>query len=264
MNVLILTDLEGISGVDTMEHITDMTEGDGKLYRYACERLMADTNAAIEGAVRAGAETIYVIDGHGPGTNFIDELLDERATKVPASSFTELVNDEKLDAYLQVGAHAKPGTLNGFLDHVQNSKTWHNYKVNGVCYGEIVQGSLFVGSKNIPCVMVSGDEAACEEAKECLGSQIACAVVKRGVGRNKAECMELSLAEELIRNAAEDGIRRRNEMKPFTLPMPITIQVEFNRTDYCEERIRPDLRRVDARTLEKTVYEIHKYQDVLL
>ena len=53
MNVMIMTDLEGISGVDTMEMIqADNPEG----YRYACQRLMADINAAVEGCLDAGAD----------------------------------------------------------------------------------------------------------------------------------------------------------------------------------------------------------------
>ena len=260
MKVAIMTDLEGISGVDRFEQM----EPEGG-YRYACERLMADTNAAVDGAISAGAETVYVVDGHGTGRNFIDELLDPRAKHVSIPDWQELTRAGEIGAYLQVGAHAMPGTINGFLDHVQSSVKWYNYYINNIRCGEIVQGALFSGAWGAPTVMVSGDEAACAEARAMLGCQVACAAVKRGVGRNRAECVEISRAEELIRAAAADGVRRAGEMKPFTLPMPLHLKVEFTRSDYCEDSLKnqPTAWRVDARCLEKTLEKIHSYSDLL-
>ncbi|MBQ5765101.1 MAG: M55 family metallopeptidase [Clostridia bacterium] len=260
MNVVIMTDLEGISGVDSIANITDK----GEPYRYACERLMADTNAAVEGAIKAGAEKVYVIDGHGGGQNFIDELLDKRATKISVDEWVKLTREKAYEAYLQVGAHAKPGTINGFLDHVQSSLTWFSYKANGKLYGELVQGGLFVGAFGIPTVMVSGDEAVCNEAVQCFGDSIALAEVKKGVGRNSADCLDIELAEKLICDAAEDGVRRRAEMKPFELDLPITFEVTHTRTDYCEATLKrcPDATRIDARTAQRVVEKIEVYGDV--
>lgn len=61
MRVFIMTDLEGISLVDSIDMMDQETEG----YRFACERLIADTNAAVQGAIDAGADEILVCDGHG-------------------------------------------------------------------------------------------------------------------------------------------------------------------------------------------------------
>lgn len=266
MDVLILTDIEGISGVDSIVQITSANDADKSPYFYACERLMADTNAAVEGAVLAGAKNIYVVDGHGAGINFIDKKLDKRAIKVSVPEFVDIICQKKIDAYLQVGAHAKPGTINGFLDHVQNSQKWFSYKINGTLYGEIVQGSLFAGLNDIPCVMVSGDEAACIEAKECLGDNIATAVVKWGVGRNAAECLDLAQAEALIRDAAKEGILNAGNIKPFKIAGPYTIEVTHTRCDYCEECLRrcPDVERVDGRTVVRRLDEIKTYKDIVL
>lgn len=261
MNVLIMTDLEGISAVSSFAHMTDPS-----CYQTACTRLMADVNAAIDGAIRAGAEKVFVVDGHGSGKNFIDSLLDPRATKVSGEQWCQLTKEQKYDAYLQIGAHAKAGTLNGFLDHTQSSVEWYCYNINGKTYGEIAQGALFVGAYGIPCVMVSGDQAACQEATDCLGPNVSVAPVKKGIGRNKAECLPQELAEELIRTVAEQGIHRRNEMQPFQLPLPLTVEITYTRTDYCEEALSQclDATRTDARTLKKTLSKIDSYADLLL
>lgn len=262
MNVFIMTDLEGISGVNTM---TAITEVGGEENRFACERLMADTNAAIDGAFLAGAEKVFVVDGHGAANNFIDELLDERATKVSVKDFSQVIQSEKIAAYIQIGAHAKPGTLNGFLDHVQSSETWYDYRINGTSYGELVQGGTFAGAYGIPCVMVSGDEAACKEAKNCFGENIVCVPVKKGIGRNSAECCDLKEAEEKIREGVKQGIERAARIEPFKLQMPLNVQLDFTRSDYCDEccKRRPDVTRIGARTVEMTVEKIVNYGDIL-
>lgn len=261
MNVLIMTDLEGISGVDYKDQVHD-TASDG--YKYACERLMADTNAAVEGAKRAGADMVYVVDGHGAGGNFIDTMLDPRATHISYREFDRMLEDVQIDAYLQIGAHAMPHTPKAFLSHVMSSARWYNYRINGVCYGEIVMTALYAGMHGVPCVMVSGDSAACAEARSCIGENIACAEVKRGLKWTRAESIDLDKAQELIRDAAEDGIRRRKEIKLFTVPLPATFRLEFLRADICDDFVdeKPCLTRIDARTVERVAKEIKTYGDV--
>ena len=43
MKIVIMTDLEGISLVDSIHKLSKTNEG----YRFACQRLMADANAAV-------------------------------------------------------------------------------------------------------------------------------------------------------------------------------------------------------------------------
>ncbi|MBQ6846512.1 MAG: M55 family metallopeptidase [Oscillospiraceae bacterium] len=263
MTVLIMTDIEGISGVDLWEQVH---KEDWSGFEFARERLMADTNAAVEGAVRAGADKIYVVDGHGAGTNFKPELLDKRAIQLSVADFLDIIAREKIDAYLEIGVHAKPGTINAFLEHTQSSKHWFAYRVNGKDYGEIVQSALYAGAYDVPFVMVSGDDATCREAKECIGENVAVAEVKRGLSWKRAESLPLDEAEKRIRDAAEDGIRRRNEIKPFKVSLPMTIEVTFLRADICEEYLEkfPNLEHVDSRTLRRVSNEIKTYKDVQL
>jgi len=263
MNVMIMTDLEGISGVHTIDCIPEGTD----LNRMACERLMADVNAAIDGAFLGGAEKVYVVDGHGGGKNFIDELLDPRAIKVSVQGYSDAVAAGEVDACIEIGAHAKAGTMTAFLEHTQSSKTIFGYSVNGVEYGEVAQGALFAGAFDVPIVMISGDVAACEESKACLDKNLAVAAVKKAINRNNAECMALKEAEELIRAAAKDGVERYKEFKPFKVDMPMTIRQTYMRTDFCEKIIdmyNGNIKRVDSRTVEKVVDKITCYRDVLI
>lgn len=258
MRVFIMTDLEGISLVDTIDMMDQETEG----YRFACERLIADTNAAIQGAIDAGADEVLVCDGHGGGHNFPEGKLDPRATQI--RNFIDPSIFDGCVAYMEIGLHAKPGTVNGFLDHVQNSRKWFNYYINGKTYGELAQGAAYCGAYGVPVVMVSGDEAACQEARDMIDG-IVCAVVKKGIGRNKAECVSSEEALKRIREAACEGVKKAAQIKPFQVSLPAELKLEVYRTDYCEEILEqnPSLIRLDARTMVKTVDKIVTYKDLL-
>ena len=261
MTVVLMTDLEGISGVNDISMITD-EEGAG--YRYACERLIADTNAAVSGCFDGGATRVLVIDGHGAAHNMDASKLDPRAEKVDVAQWIALTRAGEADLFMEIGAHAKPGTQNGFLDHVQSSVKWFEYTINGKSYGELAQGGLFMGAFGVPFVMVSGDEAACEEARSLLGT-VECAVVKKGIGRNRADCLEDNIAEERIYTAAYNAMKLSDTARPLTMAMPLDIRLTHTRTDYCEETMQrhPEFARLDARTTQRIVQKIESYSDLL-
>ena len=161
--VLMVTDLEGISGISKIEQVMETEDPD---YIHSREYLMADVNAAIAGCFDGGAEAVYVWDGHGGGVNFIPGTLDARAEQIDGKTIMGVIHD--CDVLMLVGMHAMSGTAKAFLDHTQSSKTIFDYKYNGIRRGEITQECIFAGYFGIPCVMVTGDRAACEEARQLL------------------------------------------------------------------------------------------------
>jgi D-amino peptidase len=260
MKVFINTDLEGISGVDTMEKVSDIgTPG----HRFALERLMLDLNAAVDGAFEGGATHVYVADGHGRADNFLLEMLDKRAI-MTKGKLHKLVTDGEIDAKMLVGAHAMAGTINGFLDHTLNSKALFNYIVNGRKSGEIAQAAIYMGAYNIPFIMVSGDEAACVEAKSFLGN-IECAVVKYGIGRNNAKLVDLDGSLKKIKIAARDSLKLIGKIKPYKPLLPLDIRLEVYRSDMCDAIMEncKNVERLDARTVRKLVYKVESITDIL-
>jgi D-amino peptidase len=248
MKIYIHTDLEGISGIDCPEMILK----DDDRYVYSIQRLMADVNAAIDGAFQGGATHVTVLDSHGGGNNFDLSLLDKRAEIDPKENgkwWGKL--DNSYDATFFIGAHAMAGTMNGFLDHTQDSRRWFNYKVNGRKMGELAQWAMVAGHFDVPLIMVSGDEAACTEAYQFF-NHVECAAVKRGVGRNSAVLVDNNEAEERIRDAARRSIELIGKAKPFKPILPMEIILELYRSDYCDEiACKPGVERLDARTVRK-------------
>lgn len=263
MTVYIITDLEGASGVDKMEQVSEEgSEG----HRYAKKRLTADLNAAIAGCFDGGADKVWVFDGHGSG-GLVYEEIDKRAL-MPADRFKwdDIVVNGEIDLFMEVGAHAMAGTQNGFLDHTQNSRQWYNYYVNERKMGETGQLALLAGAYDIPFCMLAGDEAGCVEAKALLGD-IETAVVKYGIGRNQAKLEPLDVAEQRIYDAAKTAMKRAlaGEFKPYKPIMPLDIKLELYRSDFCDEKAKQDnVERLDARTLRKVVTKIVRYRDIMI
>lgn len=256
MKIFIMTDLEGISGVSCKQQVDERDP-------FTLSRLMTDVNAAIRGAFDGGADEVYVEDGHGTGKNFPAGTLDPRAIQVDNLNHgcTAL---SRVDAAFVVGAHAMAGTENAFLDHTQTSLAWHNYLVNGRTYGEIGQIAIYAGAFDVPLVMVSGDFAACAEARQYFGN-LKTAVVKFADGRNFAECLPLADAENAIYTAAKEAVRLAKDKKPHTILYPAEIKVEFNRCDYCDMACAGQpLDRIDGRTARKVIDKIETFCDIML
>lgn len=167
-------------------------------------------------------------------------------------------------AFLEIGLHAMAGTVHAFLDHTQSSKNWFRYSINGRAHGELAQEAAYCGAYGVPVVMVSGDDAACQEARALIEG-IECAAVKTASGRYCAQCLPAEQAEARIREAARRGIEKAGRIRPFTPNLPAEIQVEFCYTHLCDEAMahNPHLRRVDGRTVAKTIAKIETFADLL-
>ncbi len=61
MRIYLSADLEGICGVVDVEH----TRRSGREHDRARKWMVREVNAAIEGALKAGAEKVVVNDSHG-------------------------------------------------------------------------------------------------------------------------------------------------------------------------------------------------------
>lgn len=245
IKIYLLTDMEGVSGLGSAEMMDEE-------YRRCCELLMHDTNAAVDGAFAGGADEVYVLDGHGGGENFIDSMLDTRATKCPKGIWWGCL-DETFSGMYVIGAHAMAGTQNAFLDHTQSSVSWYEYLINGRPSGELAQWATVAGHWNIPMLMVSGDEAACIEARRFF-DPLEVAVTKRGIGRNTAELVPAEESHGRIRETAKRAVSLIGKGRPYRPLLPMEVIIRFTRSDYCDAAtVKPGNERIDARTIRKYV-----------
>ena len=252
MNVLIATDLEGIPGVTSIE---DMERGTDR-YEHACRMLEKTVNWVVEACVENGAERIYYSDGHGGGGNIKEENIDPRAEKLKEG--VKLLQEGKIDCVLDVGTHARAGTLGGFLDHTFNSKVIFEYLLNGEPCNELSFCAGIYGGFGVPYVLCVGDTVACQQAKEYI-PEIRTAVVKHATERNR--CQDLPNQEQIIKEAVADALANYRNIPPYKLSLPITVQQTTYRSDSTDYLYKAMLKkgkaveRLDARTLRMTVTE---------
>lgn len=264
MNVYILTDIEGIPGITSMD---DIIPRGTESYERSCRMLEKTVNWVVEACVENGAENIYYRDGHGGGGNIKDENIDPRAVKIDIDEWNELMPAGKIDCVLYVGAHARAGTLGGFLDHTFKSKVIFEFCLNGEPASELSFIAALHGAFDVPCALCVGDTVACEQAKEYI-PEIKTAIVKHATERNF--CQDLPNAEQIIKDAVADALKDYRNIPPYKLSLPITIQQTTYRSDMTDEiyaRIMANgnpknVERVDARTLRRTATEIKSYGDL--
>lgn len=249
MKILIATDMEGVTGVTTWEQVTP---GHAEYARF--RRLMTqDVNAAIRGALEAGADEVLVTDGHWDGSNILIEELDPRArlNSGSPSPFSMMQGiDETVDGVFFVGYHARNGTPNAILDHTWSSKTVANVWLNDILTGEYGLNAALAGHFGAPVVMASGDQTACGQIVELLGD-MEIAVVKQASGRFAAECLPPDVTRGMIFEAASRAVQRLAEgdvPDPFVLDLPIRVTVEFFASDMADRASRnPFTRREGTR-----------------
>ena len=254
MKIYIITDMEGISGICSEEQV----KKEAPQYGPARHLLGADINAAIAGAFEGGATQVVVNDGHGSGFNLILEEMDPRATyETPNTGFEVMPSiDESFSGLFCVGYHAMAGTLNGFLDHTQSSASWFNYYLNGRRAGELAQMGAWAGSFGVPVLLVTGDQAACDEGRDFFG-EIETAAVKQGIGRQRAHCLHPETARELIRSAAKRAMGLVGKIEPYRLQTPLRVRLEYYRSDMADNVARrTGTVRIDARTVERVVDDV--------
>ena len=251
MRVYVSVDMEGVAGV-VHEDQTNPTEPRHAGEYNRMRRLMtSEANAAIEGALEAGASRILVNDSHWQMRNLLAEELHPAAELLSGGpKLRSMVEGVELgfDAAFFVGYHAMAGTRHAIIDHTYTGIV-HEARLNGRAVGELAINAALAGSHGVPVAMVSGDQALAAEAKALLGDGVETVVVKHAVGRFAARSISPEESCRRIREGAAAALRRPHA--PFTLDAPIRLEVEFalaHMADMAE--LLPGSVRTGGRTLE--------------
>lgn len=247
-SVFISVDMEGISGIVDGKQ----TGGDPAEYQVGRRLMVGDLNAAIEGALSAGAEEIVVSDAHGGMRNLQPEEVHEAAYLVRGSpkpwSMMEGIC-ERHDAALYVGYHAMKGTAMGILDHTISGLAVDAIWINGRETGEFGLNAALAGWYGVPSVFVSGDAAVAAEASNFVPN-VGTAVVKWAVSRQSAKCLHPKKAQALIKKTVTETLKKTKEVKPFRVDEPVEFRVKFGNSLGADVvAVLPYIERIDGRTV---------------
>src|SRR5207245_9755215 len=126
---------------------------DGRLRRL----LTAEANAAVAGALAAGATRVRVNDSHWFMRNLLAEELHQAAELVagdpkPRSMVQGI--DGGFDAALFIGYHARAGTARAILDHTYADRIYE-VRLNGKAVGELGINAAPAGRHGVPVALAS-------------------------------------------------------------------------------------------------------------
>jgi D-amino peptidase len=246
--VFISIDMEGISTIVDWEEV----DKNSSEYGFARKLMVQDLNAAIEGALDAGAKEVMVSDAHGRMRNLRPEDVHEAAVLTRGSpkpdSMMEGI-DEGHDAAMYVGYHSMKGTLNGVCAHTISGSTVQRVWINGRETGEFGMNSALAGYYGVPSVMLAGDYAATQEA-EAFVPGITTATVKWANGRYGAKCLHPKEAAKVIRAKAKEALSKKFP-EPRVVKEPVEIRLELTNAAMADlVMLIPGYERVDGVTVK--------------
>ena len=234
MRVLIMSDMEGVSGIVVWEQVN----GGAPMYEEGRKLYTEEINAAVRGAKAAGATEIVAVDCHGAGkgwtfNSYIPEMLHpdcEWVAHHPWARYTELL-EKGCDAALFVGMHARAGTADGVLCHTISTATWRNLWFNDDLVGETGVNAALCGHYGCPVLLVTGDTATCREATGLLGNGLTTVAVKQGLSRYSARQIPPVRARQMIEEGAKKALQDLAAVKAYVPARPTTITIELESVD---------------------------------
>jgi D-amino peptidase len=251
MRVYILTDMEGVSGIVDFDR---QCWPDSPDFRQSQELITGEVNAAVQGAVDAGADSIVVCDAHYRGHNILTDQLHPAADLIHGTMRPHWLPwiEEGHDAFVQLGVHAMAGTPNAVLCHSMELDIVR-ITLNGQAIGEIGMAAAAAGSLDIPTVMVTGDRAAVAEM-HALVPQTEGIIVKQGLSRRLSRSKSPAKAREMISAGMVRALQRIGEIPPYRIPPPYALQVTYvtPQAEYLRDKTDLSTWVVDPTTIEYT------------
>lgn len=244
MRFLIMTDIEGVTGVTTFPQAENSQLGR--------DMLMHDLLAVIEGIRFHEHHEIVVYDMHTDGRNVDLSQLPEDITVVmgkPIDGNLYRGVGNAFDGLFLVGLHTMINAKGALLAH-SYLREYDSIHINGELMGEIGVEAALAGEQGIPLVFVSGDNLGCKEAEELIPG-IVTAAVKKSLDEAQAICLTPAATQKILAEAAEKAVEKAKSIRPKETAVPVTIHIQFSACKYLDvmKKLHPEIF-VDANTVE--------------
>ncbi len=232
MKVFVSSDIEGAAGIVDWEQV----RAPGAEYEIGRQLLTNEVNAAIDGAVQAGARHVLVNDAHRTMYNLRPGELHHHASYLsgrhkPLYMMEGL--DATFDAVFMVAYHGSIVAERAVLSHTYNPAAVWETRLNGEAVGESALNALVALHHGVPVVLITGDDATAQEAR-LFAPEVEAVVVKRSITRFAAESLHPDRACELIRAGAARALARAGDARPPAIDLPATLELIFLTADMAE------------------------------
>jgi D-amino peptidase len=235
VKIWISFDMEGIAGIVDWDQCRP--DG-GARYQVGCELMLAEVNAAIEGAVAGGATEIVLNDSHGTMANLDPRRIAGGATYISGRHKPRYMMqglDDSFDGVFFVGYHGSISGRPSTLSHTYNPEVFSAARVNGETVGESGINALVAEHYGVPIAFISGDSVTWEETK-AFAADAEHVVTKESITRFSASNLHPTESCRLIREGAERAVRRLagGGMRTPELSRPATLDLELQTGDMAE------------------------------
>ena len=234
MKVYLSFDFEGVAGIVDWEQCREGGAG----YELGCRLMLGEVNAAIEGAVAGGADTIVLNDSHSTMRNLDPDALAHEVSYVSGRHkqlymMQEL--DNSYDVIFFIGYHGSISGPTSTLSHTYNPEVFSAARVNGVEVGESGINALVADHFGVPIGLVTGDSVTQEQTAPFAGNAVQ-VVTKRSDSRFSAKNLHPAESRRLIRAGAEESVRRAaaGELVLPGLDRPFQLDLDVQTADMAE------------------------------
>lgn len=258
MKIFLSADIEGTCGI---AHWDETSQGNALYDRFA-RQMTREVAAACKGALSAGAEEVFVKDGHGTGRNILPEQLPESIhilrgwARHPFSMMAGL--DEHFSGAIFTGYHSPAQSPDNPLSHTMNLQNVY-VKINGELASELMINAMTAASVGVPVLMATGDKGLCDWFRKVC-PWVNTVAVNEGIG-SASVSMHPDAAVREIEAAARDAVSRAGEARCF--PMPERFEVDICYKEHWKAESAhwyPGCEKIDARTIR---YRSENWFDVL-
>lgn len=234
MKVYLSVDFEGVAGVVDW---AQCREGE-PAYELGCRLTLAETNAAIAGAVAAGADEVVVNDAHSTMRNLDPSALAHEASYVsgrhkPRYMMQDL--DGSFDVVFFVGYHGSISGNSSTLSHTYNPEVFSAARLNGVEVGESGINALVADELAVPIGLVTGDAVTQQQAAPFAPDAVR-VVTKDSRTRFAAANLHPARSRRLIEAGAAEAVRRAaaGALRGPGLTRPVRLELDVQTADMAE------------------------------
>ena len=227
--------------------------------------LTREVNAAVEGAFEAGATEIVVNDDHHAGSNLFLEEMNPELQFILGKKTTLLEGiDDSFDAMFFIAQHAMINMHDGVLNHTFSAVGVNRIWINEQPMGEMGLRAAIGGYYGVPTILVTGDTAVAQEARDMFGD-VETVAVKETISRYCAKSLHPAKARGLIKEGAKRAVGRISDFEPYTVKAPIRVKIEYTFSDaalVCANKI-PGVKRMDERTVIYTGEDLMETMNII-
>ena len=234
MKVYLSFDFEGAAGIVDWGQCR---QGD-PAYEVGCALVLDEVNAAIDGAVGAGADEVVVNDAHGTMRNLDPRRLGHGASYVsgrhkPLYMMQGL--DDSFDVVFMVGYHGSISGASSTLSHTYNPEVFSAARVNDLEVGESGINALVAQHYDVPIGLVTGDEVTRRETEPFAPGAVF-VTTKRSLTRFSAHSLHPDEACRQVRAGAAEAVRRAaaGRLAGPGIAVPARLDLDVQTADMAE------------------------------